>query len=132
MSERKRTRGPELGQLDVPLRVETQIRRLHLTVRDPCLVRGVERRCHLVDPHDHLIRRLRPLLLQALLERAPGQVVHDGVGLSFPVAHVVERDGVRMRRERRRRERLADEPLTHCQIVVETARQHSHSHQAPE
>src|SRR4029078_8433305 len=70
-----------------------------------------------LEPVEDSPGRLRPFGLDRLLERAAGEVLHDDERAATPLAHVVDRDDVRVAGEPGDRERLAREPLAHPLVL---------------
>jgi hypothetical protein len=118
--EPRRARDPEVGDVDVVRAVEQQVRRLHVAVDDAVPVSRVEGGGGLLEPGERLRGVDEAARPDAILDRAAAEVLHDDERALVPLADVVDRDGVRLAREPRGRERLAHE-ATANRLVLRVA-----------
>ena len=99
---------PEVRDVDAPVPVEQQVRRLHVSVDDALRMRSVECLSRLGEPGERL-RRGDPPLAETVVDRAALEVLHDDVRLPAVLADVEDGDHVRCSREPRGGERLPPE-----------------------
>jgi hypothetical protein len=103
--------------VDLILRVEQQVARLHVAMHDALRMRVIECLRSLLEPAKGHSRRRRPRRSQPLLEGAAAHVLHHDVRLPSGLADVEDRDDVRVAREPRRRARLAGKAPLHRFVV---------------
>jgi hypothetical protein len=105
----RRAGHAEVGHVDVAVAVEQEVAGLDVPVHDPARMGGVERASSLFKPLERLLRR-DGTLLEAVVERAAGQVLHHDEGpTAVGLADVEDRDRVRGARQAGGREGLARE-----------------------
>ena len=105
-------RNAEVGDVNVPFRVEQQICRLDVSVHDAFTMCDVERASGFLEPREDLFGRTGAFGAKDVVERSAAEVLHDDVGTSVVLADVEDRDGVRLTGEAGGRQRLPCEPLT--------------------
>ena len=76
----ERARNAEVREQQPPIRMQQQVRGLHVTVDDARLMRVVERGGGLFQIQDGLRNAKRTLARQQRAERAIGEVGHDDIG----------------------------------------------------
>ena len=118
-----RARDSEVRDLDPFVAVQQQIRRLDVAMDDPMGVGRIERRRGLVEPVERAADGLRPLALEAIGQRSPGEVLHHDVGAPAVLADVEDRDCARGVRQSGDGERLTREAAADRIVVGETARE---------
>ena len=105
-------RDPEVGDDDVRIAVEQEVRRLDVAVDDALLVRAIERHSGLGEPLQRLSGR-DASLPETVVDGAAVEVLHDDVRLLPVLADVEDGDDVRRAGEPRGGQRLAPEPRAH-------------------
>ena len=102
-------RDPEVGDVDGPVSVEHEVRRLDVTVDDAVAMGGIDRRRRLLEPLERLPDLLGPIPLDPFLERAPAQIFHDDERPPRVLSDVEHRHDVRLSGQPRRCQCLARE-----------------------
>src|SRR6478672_573231 len=110
-------RNAEVGDVNVPFRVEQQICRLDVSVYYAFTMRDVERAGGFLEPGEDLFRRSGALGAKDVVERSAGEVLHDDVGTTVVLADVEDRDRVRLTGEAGGRQRLPREPLANRLVL---------------
>ncbi len=111
------TGEPEVGQVDVTVGRDEDVRRLDVAVDESTRVRCVQGGCDLPGDRDGLFLRQRPRCEQ-LLELGALDVAHGDVQLAGDLAGVVDGDDVRVV-DRGGQPRLAQEPLAEALVLGE-------------
>jgi hypothetical protein len=109
---------PEVGQVDVAVLIEQDVRRLDVAVDETAAVRGVERARDLGENRDRTIGRELGLAFEHGLQVTPLDVAHGEVELPIVFARLVDRDHVRVV-ERGRHTRLLQEALAESLVPGE-------------
>jgi hypothetical protein len=126
-------RDSEVGDLQLAVLVQQQVRRLHVAVHDAGGVRGVERRRGLREPGERAAGRLRALRGEPVGERAAGEELHHDVRPALVLADVEDRGRARRVRqpcggERLVREAAADPGVVRVRIGEHLHRDHTLEH----
>ncbi len=121
-------RQAEIGDLHpCQLVLEHDVRRLDVAVDQPLRVGRGQARGDLHPDAQQLLQLERAELVDPLLERDPGDELHDQEGPAAPLADGMDRDDVRVA-DRRGRLRLAGEPPTRGRVGRPLRGQHLDRH----
>ena len=112
--------------------VEQEVARFHVAMDDPGLVRRVECGRGFVEPVEHLPGLESPLAIDALVQRAAREVLHDDDRPSVVLPDVEDRDDVVVPGEPRRRECFPLEPLAEAFVLGIAFGKHLDRHLAAE
>ena len=121
----RRGRDPEVRDVDVPIAVEQEIRRLHVAMDDAALMCTVERAGGLLEPAERL-RTRRAARTQPFVHRAAVEVLHDDEWPAVVLGDVEDRHDVGRSGEACGGERLAPEARTRVVLARVPVREHLH------